>query len=141
MKGAAVSTLIVGLFLPAAEWIIPKRYTAEVEQQAIQIASQTVELEKAIGSLDSFLQQTEAVKMVGRALYPRWYNAGGGEPGSGWAAYKAQKDAHLGFMMVGPSGEQQLILTQSLSPERFLHASDVIVFGCKKTDFIDVRLW
>jgi hypothetical protein len=94
----------------------------------------------SIGSVAEFMKQPDAVQIIGRTLYPRWYKPGGGEPGSGWTAYKAQEEAHLGFMMVGPSGENQLILLQDQSPDLFTHAADVIVFGCQKTNFIDVKL-
>jgi hypothetical protein len=140
ITAAASIILLAGLSLPAAEWIVPKRYTPAVEKMAVDKVRQLPEMKESIGSVDEFMKQPLAVEIIGRALYPRWYKAGGGEPGSGWAAYKAQKDAHLGFMMVGPSGEQQLILLQDQSPELFKHAADVLVYGCKKPDFIDVRL-
>lgn len=140
LSAAAGCVLLGGLMLPAAEWIIPKRYTQEVIHQAASISIQMPEWASAVGSEDQFLQQPAAVKMVGRALYPRWYKAGSGEPGNGWAAYKPQEFAHLGFMMVGPDGEQQMVLTQEESPDRFTHAADIIVYGCRKADFIDVRL-
>jgi len=132
--------LLVGMLLPMAEWIIPRRFTTSVKEAALQIADKSELRPEAIGTVGAFLQQPAAVEMVGRALYPRWYLAGGGEPGSGWEAYKAREQAHLGFMMVGPGGVQQLILNQTLSPADFKHASDVIVFGCQKPDYIDVRL-
>ena len=137
---SAAVILLVGMLLPMAEWIIPRRYSPAVQGMALQIADESELRPAAIGTIEAFLQQPAAIKMVGRALYPRWYKAGGGEPGSGWAAYKAREQAHLGFMIVGPGGEKQLILNQTQPPAVFAHGSDVIVFGCQKPDFIDVRL-
>jgi hypothetical protein len=137
---ASAAILFAGMLLPLAEWIVPQRYTPAVQEMALQVANESEIRQAAIGSISDFMQQPAAVQMVGRALYPRWYKAGSGEPGSGWAAYKAREQAHLGFMMVGPGGEQQLILNQNQPPADFTHASDVIIFGCQKPDFIDVRL-
>lgn len=140
LGAAAGVVLLGGLLLPLAELIIPQRYTPEIQQQAARIASQTPETMSAIGEPEVFMQQPDAVRMVGRALYPRWYKADDGEPGNGWAAYKPRPEAHLGFMMVGPYGEQQMVLDIEESPVEFKNAADIIVYGCKKTDFIDVRL-
>jgi len=140
ISASAGVILLTGMLLPAAEWIVPQRYTPEVQMKAAEIAEDSFLLEQAIGSTQQFMEQPLAVRMVGRALYPRWYKAGAGEPGSGWAAYKPQQEAHLGFMMVGPFGEQQMVLTIPQSPDQFTHASDVIVYGCRKTGYIDVRL-
>lgn len=140
LGAAAGVVLLGGLLLPLAELIIPQRYTPEIQQLAAEIASQTTEIQMAVGQPEEFMQQPGAVRMVGRALYPRWYKADDGEPGNGWAAYKPQPEAHLGFMMVGPYGEQQMVLTIGESPEKFKNAADIIVYGCKKPDFIDVRL-
>jgi hypothetical protein len=140
ISASAGAILLAGFLLPLAELIIPPRYSPAVQQQAIQTAEKSPLREQAIGSADEFMQQKLAVRMVGRVLYPRWYKAGGGEPGNGWAAYKPQPDGHLGFMMVGPYGEQQMVLTIKQSPEIFPHASDVIVYGCRKSGYIDVRL-
>jgi len=137
---SAAAVLLAGLALPASEWLIPRRYSLQVEQEAIKTTGQVEQLETVLGTPKEFLQQPGAVRMIGRALYPRWYKADDGEPGNGWAAYKPQKDAHLGFMMVGPYREQQMILSVEQPPEDFTHASDVIVYGCQKSDFIDVRL-
>lgn len=140
ITASAASILLAGLLLPMAEWIIPQRYDDRAVQMALAAAEESPEREAGIGTIQEFMSQPQAVRMVGRALYPRWYKPGGGEPGSGWAAYKAQPQAHLGFMMVGPSGEQQMILDIPQSPETFPHAADVIIYGCQRTDFIDVRL-
>ncbi len=140
ITASAVAILLAGMLLPLAEWIAPPRYSPEAQMQAAGAAEESPLLDQAIGSTQQFMEQPLAVRMVGRALYPRWYKAGGGEPGSGWAAYKPKPDAHLGFMMVGPYGEQQMVLTIAQSPDGFRHASDVIVYGCRKTGYIDVRL-
>jgi hypothetical protein len=140
ISASAGAILLTGLLLPLAELIIPQRYSTDVQQLAVKTADESPLRSRAVGSIEEFMKQPKAVQMVGRMLYPRWYKAGGGEPGNGWAAYKPRTDAHLGFMMVGPYGEQQMVLTIPQSPDNFPHASDVIVYGCRKSGFIDVRL-
>ncbi len=140
LGAAACVVLLGGMLLPMAEWIIPQRYNPQNQLAAEHAAGQTPEISDAIGQTDVFMQQPQAVRMVGRALYPRWYKADNGEPGNGWAAYKPRPEAHLGFMMVGPYGEQQMVLEIGESPDTFKNAADIIVYGCKKPDFIDVRL-
>ncbi|NLF51814.1 MAG: hypothetical protein GX577_11825 [Leptolinea sp.] len=138
---AALSmVLIAGLILPVSEWIIPQRYTPTVADFAVNKVTDLSTVKTSIGSVESFMAQPDAVQLVGLSLYPRWYKAGIGEPGSGWAAYKSRDKAHLGFMMIGPDGDDQLVLFQDKPPEEFKHAEDIIVFGCQRQDFIDVRL-
>jgi hypothetical protein len=132
--------LVVGLILPVSEMIIPRRFSSEAEMKAISAIRASGTTLDSRESINLFLTNPDAVKMIGRILYPRWYKQGGGEPGSGWQAYKAQEKAHLGFMMVGPMGEQQMILAAEKSPAKFPHEADAIVFGCQKDGYIDVRL-
>ncbi|MEX2144516.1 MAG: glycosyltransferase family 39 protein [Anaerolineales bacterium] len=122
------SLLFAGLLLPVAEIAVPARYadldtvTAEVEWQSSQLAEQTGL------DLSAFLGQPGAVQFWGRALYPRFYAAGTGEPGGDGTAFNIQPFARLAFWVVG-QGNNQVALPLA-SPPVFPNAVDVMVLGC-----------
>ncbi|MHC1783291.1 MAG: hypothetical protein AB9891_11170 [Anaerolineaceae bacterium] len=47
-------------------------------------------------------------------------------------AYKAKDFARLGFVMITPSGDFQVILPVENAPQSFPNGGDVMLVGCKK---------
>ena len=72
--------------------------------------------------------------LYGRAVYPRWYAAGDGEPGSAKRGYGKSDEARLVFFLVG---EQSTLVIFPLKtpPAFFPNASDVTVIGAQKDGF------
>ena len=126
---------VVALLLPTAEMLIPNRYveldraTAIAEWQRSGLTAQT--------QLDpfDFLDQPGAAALVGRALYPRYYVAGMGEPGGQWPAFNPLPFSRLGFVLIGPQGEQ-VVLPISAVPAVFPNGADVLVFGCREESYL-----
>jgi hypothetical protein len=91
--------------------------------------------------IERFLAQDAAAVVAGRALYPRFYRAQEGEPGSGWWAFRERDFARLGFFVIGPE-RANVILPLETSPDWFPNASDVIVVGCQEEDYIEAAsIW
>lgn len=85
-------------------------------------------------TLQTFLQNEQAGIWTGRALYPRYYLAGQGVKIL-WTAFAERPYPRLVFSLVGPAGDEFVILPGSL-PKVFPNSADVIVLGCKTEDSI-----
>ncbi len=137
--------LLVGASLPLVERVVPARYppqsaaalTAEFLARP-ELRNSTLDLP----ALERFAGMEGVVVLKGRALYPRFYPPIGGEPGSGWAAYKPyayRSAARMGFLMVGPPyGVSQQVLVLDQAPKHFPNAADVLVIGCQEQGYVDV---
>lgn len=120
--------LLMNASLPVAQAVIPVRYPLQTKEQLLAVYPNTPKLPTAL-EMDKFLSQKNAVAVYGRALYPRFYDAGGGLRSTGWASFIARDYNRVGFYVVGAtSGDVVLPLAQP--PASFPHASDVRIFGC-----------
>jgi hypothetical protein len=88
--------------------------------------------------IQTFLSSGGAV-FPGRALYPRYYPAGQGEPGTG-NPMGPRPYARLGFYLVGPTHASFLIPTEE-RPARFANAADVLVFACADKEALAVAVF
>jgi hypothetical protein len=131
----AALILLAALSLPLTELLVPDRYAAANDTSALAAWRQS-DFAGAT-SLDpaAFLEQDDATVLTGRALYPRYYAAGFGEPGGQWPAFNPQPFARLGFVLVGPGGQNVILPLQS-APAAFPNAVDVIVFACQAENYL-----
>jgi hypothetical protein len=131
--GIILCTFLFGLgLLPIlVETIIPQRYVPISERELLR--SQELFTDEEI---DHFLESDQSVVVEGRALYPRYYRSGIGEPGEGWTAFSERYYDRLGFILAGPE-TGSIILPLEDSPETFPNAVDVVVIGCQEEEFID----
>jgi hypothetical protein len=90
-------------------------------------------------TLQAFLTQGQAESLFGRELYPRYYEAGQGEFGSGWPSFARRDYARLGFFLVGPV-RRHIVLRSPEAPANFPNAADVLVLGCSHEDYLDAAL-
>jgi hypothetical protein len=74
------------------------------------------------------LSRTQVITLHGRAIYPRWYYAGEGEPGSAKMGYGEADQARLVFFMSGEINTL-VILPIAQAPGFFPNTSDVVVSG------------
>lgn len=70
---------------------------------------------------------------AGRALYPRFYRAGQGEPGSRKTNFTARAYDRTAFTLIG-AVQRQVQLLSTVKPEQFPHGADVLVFGCEQLE-------
>ena len=77
---------------------------------------------------------------VGRVLYPRYFSRGMGLASAHpWPAYAPRDFPRLGFLLLNESREDVLLPTREI-PAGLDHASDAIVLGCRRGDYIEARL-
>jgi len=74
------------------------------------------------------ISNTVEVTLHGRAVYPRWYAAGDGEPGSAKLGYGKEDRARLVFFMTGEINSL-VILPLAQAPDFFPNISNVTVRG------------
>ncbi|MCZ2126222.1 MAG: glycosyltransferase family 39 protein [Anaerolineales bacterium] len=132
--------LLIGAFIPATDWAAKPRYEkrsadeilADLEsRQLIEASGYTRE------ALAEFLAQPNAMFREGRALYPRYYPAGGGEQDRS-AYYRYLDYQRLAFTLISPYPEGALgtgVVIPMPRPSLSLQARDVIVFGCWNTTY------
>jgi hypothetical protein len=143
-KGSLLGLLFFGLgsLLPLSEILFPVQFPDPSKEQ---VASRLLTMESAHGAglnldmIAEFLAEDATVVVEGRALYPRYYGAGEGEPGAGWSIYNLQDYARMGFLLVGPS-PQKVVIRLDEPPDYFPNASDVILVGCQTESFLDLAL-
>jgi len=74
----------------------------------------------------------------GRAIYPRWYAANDGEPGTAKTGYGKSAQARLVFFLVGEENSL-VIFPVKTAPAFFPNAADVAVTGTQTGNFISAR--
>jgi hypothetical protein len=77
--------------------------------------------------------------LYGRAIYPRYYEAGDGEPYTAKLGYEVSDEARLVFWLVG-SKAGLVIFPLKNAPEFFPHASDVWIVGTAENDAFHARI-
>ena len=102
------------IFTPATEFIFPQRFTPDF---ASTLKDQAHSLPK----------EGETV-IYGRAVYPRYYFSGEGEPDSAKLGYAESEEPRLVFFVVGSSNGLVVFYLED-PPDFFPHASDVYLVG------------
>jgi hypothetical protein len=121
----AGAVLCVGLLLPLTEQVFPERYPMLTQNQL-----------SANFGMNPHAGETI---LYGRAIYPRYYAAGDGEPGTAKLGYEVSEDARLVFWLVGPEASL-VIFPLDTAPEFFPHASDVWIIGTAEGDAFYARI-
>jgi hypothetical protein len=135
---AGLVFLLLGAAMPIVEKSVPERYR-DVQAPALLASLEERGLLVSGGGVQAFMTQPGAEVLVGRGLYPRFYLAGNGEPGSGWPSFTSRPYDRLGFYLLGPS-RRQVVLRLPAAPAYFPNGADVLVLGCSKGDYLDAYL-
>lgn len=143
MRQAIVTGIVfftISLSIPLAERFIPDRFPDDSTQDALE--GLTPESLASLGvtwpELNGFLKQESAIAVTGRGLYPRFYPAGEGEPGSFSPSLGPREYHRLGFILIGRE-RYDVVLPTNRSPGYFPHTADVLVLGCMKKDHVEAR--
>ena len=119
----------VGASLPLSEMAFPKRYPAVQNG-----APNNLTLPSILGQADlepacfQKLVDSNGLELVqGRAIYPRYYEAGDGEIFTDAAGYKIVDEGRLVFEMVGQRNNRVIFL-MAQAPDFFPNASDVTLW-------------
>jgi len=90
--------------------------------------------------IEMFSAAPQTTLQIGRVLYPRFFTRNQGLASSHpWPAYAPRDFPRLGFELLNQSRKDVLLPSRSI-PDPFPSASDAIVLGCQRTDYIEVRL-
>lgn len=81
---------------------------------------------------------SNAAQFAGRAIYPRYYKAHQGEPGSAKLGYGKSDQARLVFFLVGEQSEL-VIFPLKTSPQFFPNTANVTIFGTQKDGFLQAE--
>jgi len=120
-----VLILFLGAFLPCTEAIFPKKYPFKPQEEIV----------KQIGATPNHGE----VALYGRAIYPRYYDAGEGEPGTAKIGYEPNGTARLVFFLVGAKNEL-VVFELEEAPGFFPHASDVFLIGTQTENYFSPRI-
>jgi hypothetical protein len=128
--------------LPIVEKVVPVRYKNSDSQMIISTLDNrgllsSLGLDKE--HLQSFLKKDQAIALIGRDLYPRYYEAGQGEPSKEWQVYAPKDYNRLGFYLVGPENWPVLLRLQT-APDYFPNARDTFIIGCYKGGYVEAYL-
>lgn len=125
----------IGSLLPLSEALHSPRFS-DTDAAALldEHQGQLDDAGLSLSQIQSFLQNPDAELVVGRALYPRFFQSGRGE--MHFYPYTEMGFPRTGFVLIGPAG-QQAILLPGESPSHLPHGADVLVLGCQGTNYTD----
>ncbi len=115
---AVAVILLVGASIPLTEVVFPQKYSDT--------------------AVCPFALQENETCVPGRAIYPRYYPSGDGEPGTAKLGYEISPEARLVFWLAGPQ-PGLVILPLETAPSSFPHAADVWVVGQKDGEMLRAR--
>ncbi len=132
----AGAVLLLGLAAPIGEHLVPQRYTPATRQRMEQAALAALSPEERA--------QTNGLQIFsGRALYPRFLEANGGNASSTHPLQSAQPYGRLVFFLAGPESYGVRLPLEGLRAP-FPDEADVVVAGCvrqeNEREFLDARL-
>ena len=128
--------------IPLAERSVPDRFEGMSVSDALATLDAQGVLKQAgvdLEDVEALIQADGAGAMIGRAMYPRYYEAGEGLPHGGWPSYEPRDYPRLGFYMIGRES-MPVILPVDQSPDYFPNAADVLVIGCLREDYFEAHL-
>ncbi|MDO9300621.1 MAG: hypothetical protein Q7T89_04520, partial [Anaerolineales bacterium] len=120
----------VGASLPFSEMVFPKKYPPVTQGNVLNgLASSSVLEQENLGNarFQKLVVENQLRIVQGRALYPRYYEAGDGETFTDSVGYKPVDEGRLVFQMVGQSNGR-FIFPMSEPPDFFPNASDATLF-------------
>jgi hypothetical protein len=134
--GGISVAIILGLSILATMTFIPSRYANQNRGELIQDLTKNPawkdSLSKKEGILD-LLNSKNVFIEKGMAFYPRFYNAGDGEPTRSASAYQTREFPRLVFLLIG-NDRRELVFPIRESPLYFPNGSEVIIVYRIKPD-------
>lgn len=123
---------VLGLALGYIQVIIPDRYTRITDPVEFIRNSTPGEFSaKLLPDLQAVLDQSQTGWYYGKALYPRYYSANQGEPSPNSEMHTLPYD-RIVFEMIGPDGNNFILLPSTTRGKKLQNGADVLVFGCRR---------
>jgi 4-amino-4-deoxy-L-arabinose transferase-like glycosyltransferase len=128
----ATGFLIFGLALAGIQVLVPPKYPQQMDAAAVLKEHQASDL---VASSDpdqqTLLSGEEGLPIYGKALYPRFYSAGEGEPSPN-SPLAALPYSRLTFQVVSPAGNYFITLPSTVRGKKLQNGSSVLVLGCRQ---------
>ena len=131
--GTVLALLLLGSLPPLAERIASPRYPTQPEEDLVrEVVAHPFTAQSGLDApaLHQFLEQPGALIFKGRALYPRYYAAGDGEPRTAKIGYRPLEYSRTVFQVTSPRFNGAAVLKSEKIPGFFPNASDVLLVGC-----------
>lgn len=106
--------LLLSIFTPFTEFIFPKKYELPTVQ--------------AVTQMTGIVPKDTEIIIYGRAVYPRYYESGEGEPETAKLGYAESKIPRLVFFVIGTQNSLVVFELETV-PEFFPHTADVYLIG------------
>ena len=120
----------IGASLPFSEMIFPEKYPQVPQDETLNMLGLSSALKQSRLEATCFqkiVDENQLSIVQGRAVYPRFYEAGDGETFTDSAGYKTVEEGRLVFQMIGQIN-QRVIFPMSVPPDYFPNASDATLF-------------
>jgi hypothetical protein len=128
----AAGILLLGATLPLCEVVVPKRYPVMPRSEQVKLLLAQPALRDSgvdLAALEDLAMDEKTLVAQGRVISPNFYEAKSGEPGGGWAVYRARPFNRLAFMLIG-SDKWDHVMPMEAPPETFPHYAETSVVSC-----------
>ena len=124
----------LGSSLPLSEHLLPQRYPPASRETILAHLSAS----DALHQTQALAQEPGTLVLRGRAIYPRYYAAGEGEPQSAKTGYAAMPQARLVFFLLGQTNSL-VVFALPESPAFFPNTADVTLIGLPRKGYIQAE--
>ena len=128
--------VFISSLIPITEAVFPKQFNTITSADVSSIIQGNPQLSAYV---DQLVVNPAKSVIHGKALYPRFYLSGQGEPGSAWVAYSKQQFDRIGFQVLYSEGRFDAIYSTKDIPEYFPNRSEIILIGDFQTAYIGNR--
>jgi hypothetical protein len=140
-NGAVLALTFV--LIGTSPWLIEKISSHRYPEQSPNALGDSIAMLSNAPSRDdieTFTLQSMSFLQKGRLLYPRFFNRNNGLSSSTPSpAYAIRDYPRLGFLLLNENSTSAVFPTREI-PGPVPHAADVIVLGCQRENYVDVRL-
>jgi hypothetical protein len=128
--------IFISSLIPITEAVFPKQFSTLTSAEVNNIVTGNPQLSTYV---DQLVVNPAKSIIHGKALYPRFYLSGQGEPGSAWVAYSKQQFDRIGFQVIYSEGRFDAIYSTKNIPAYFPNRSEIILIGDFQTAYIGNR--
>lgn len=123
--------LAFGISMVLINQLVPQKYPISYDISDVISQNGAEELVNSeIPNFQEIVNTPNISTLYGKALYPRFYEANGGEPSHNSELSK-QPYSRLTYQVIGPEGNRFVNLPLAIRGKKLVHGSSVLVVGCK----------
>ncbi|MBN1452538.1 MAG: glycosyltransferase family 39 protein [Anaerolineales bacterium] len=139
-----IAFALIGALPWIAESINPPPHYPNLEPDTLQAQIADLATAQDLNTtgleIQSFSEQTGAITIAGRLLYPRYFGRGTGMSSSTpWPSYEPRDFPRLGFLLLNEKA-YEVVFPIKGSPNENVHGEDVLILGCEQENYIEARV-